>query len=640
MLLLILVLRASFAAFIFAALLVKALSFLINPLLFTLGEFALEGPLTGFFSIVVNQPVLALLDLHRYVVAGGILFTLICSVFCYPLLYFLTQKYRKTVLHWTETSPSFARFARFPLVRFFTWLFMGKKKGDYQETMEAKRSPVRKGVVVLLVSFLLVAWVFSLLFGDGLAKAGFESGLSRAMDADVTTRDLTLSLLRGSLALEEFVVYERDEKKGIVKALKFTGDLSMHALLKRHLVFDEIKIENMDFKVDRDAEGRLSLDQKQRPDQKDDKEKEAGMGLPMAGRFRLSDFWQQEDLARDMVRKVLETLFPSQEEEDRRAEHDAVKEEYAAMKRFADLFADFLLEGDQPLVVIENLWINGLNMRLEDASEEGPPRLFQGLSFHATELSSNPVLYGKDSLITLANRQGEDPTFELELRLNWSNPDPAHHLKIRIRDLPGDEVLKCLNPGKDLAFQKGTIHLESDTVLNPMEMKSVNRFRLKGMEVSLAEPGKKILGFDGTLFCKGLTAFLKDTPLETEVTLTGPYDSLDIEVDDRGLIESVKQGILSTGDRLLQEQFDQQMEKVQALADQKREEVEDRLSEKQAELEEKLKDKAGEALGEEIGKGLDGILKGKEDDKGGLLDKAGDLFGKKKKKKKGEDKEK
>ena len=152
-LLLAVVFRTAISAFIAAALLVKALSFAIDPVLFELGQYALEGPLQGFFAWMVNKPVLALLDLHRYVVAGGIVFTLLASLICYPFLFFLTRKYRVTILHWTENSPGFARFTRFPLIRFFTWLLMGKKKGDYRETLALRKSPIRKKALVLIISF-------------------------------------------------------------------------------------------------------------------------------------------------------------------------------------------------------------------------------------------------------------------------------------------------------------------------------------------------------------------------------------------------------------------------------------------------------------------------------------------------------
>ncbi|MHC4945898.1 MAG: hypothetical protein ACYTG7_23030, partial [Planctomycetota bacterium] len=614
--------------------LIKALAFLIDPLLFRLGEFALEGALAGLFSWVVKQPVLALLDLHRYVVAGGILFTILASLLCYPLLYFLTKKYRKAVLRWTETSPAFASFTRFPLIKFLTWLLMGKKKGDYAEMLELRKSPIRKGAVVLLVSLVAMVWIFGAIFGDTVAKAGFEGGLSRVTQSDVKTRVLNLSLLKGRLNLEDLRVYERREEKGIVSAVMLSSDLSVLDLLRKHLVFDEIKIQNMDFRVERDEKGRLNIGKKT---PKKPAEKRAGKKEDRQG---LHDFWKQKDLARDVIEKVLDFLFVPEDEEASRARLEEAKQAFVELKDYAAIFADYLIAGDQPLVVIENLRIDGLKLKLEDAGEKGAGHVFSNLSVRAKALSSNPMLYKKDSVIELGNNGLEDPTFHLKFTMNWSNPDPVHRLDLRINDLPPELVLKYLDPGDKLAFTDGAIQMASKTSFRASGLRSNTRIQLQGMNIAPVRPGEKILGLDGDLFCRGLTEFLKDSPLETVVKIRGAYDRLSLEIDDKGLLDSVREGIQRTGNRLLQEQFDQQLAQARALADEKLDKAQQRLDRKKKKLENKLKGKVGDELGEAVGKDLEGLLGDEEETGKDLLDTAEGLLGGMGKKKDAEKKEK
>lgn len=608
-LLLMLVFRSSFSAFLLAAILVKALSFAVIPIQFSLGEWALEGPLAGLFSWLVRQPVLALLDLHRYVVAGGILFTMIVSIPCYPILRYLTGKYRKTVQHWTQTSPAYARFTRFPLIRFFTWLFMGKKKGDYQEVLELKRSPVRKGVLVLTGALIVVVWILGMIFGDRVAKKGFEGGLSRATRSDVACRKLNLGLLMGSLNLEDFRVYEKNKDKGIVSAIQVSSDLSMFELLRLHLVFDEIKIQNMDFRVERNEAGRLNIGnaRQKEPSKKGGPEKAPGA-------TSLADFWQQKKLARDLVDRFLEYLFSPPDEAEQAARFEEVKEACLKIKDYAALFADYLLEGDQPLVVIDDLWITGLRLRLEDAAEKGAGAAFSNLALHATALSSNPRLYGQDSVIELGNNGLNDPTFYLKFTSNWSNPSPVHRLELRLVDLPTEAVTGHLKPGRDLILKDGTVRCDATATFRSSDMDLESRIGLKGLEITAAKPRKKILGLDGKLFCRGLTEFLKDAPLETVVSVSGAYDDLTVKVDDQGLIESVKTGIMRTGDRLLEEQLETQMAEARALADKELDEAQKRLDEKRGKLEEKMKDKFGDELGEQLADDLEGIF-GEKDQK-------------------------
>jgi len=622
---LILVLRASLTVFIAAAVIVKLLSFAIDPVLFHLGTYALEGPINGLFEWIVNRPVLALLDLHRYVVAGGVIFTLLCSLACYPSLYYLTRRYRNAVIRWKEKSTALTKITDFFLIRFLAWLFIGEKKGDIKETADLRRSPIRKGFVIVAGSFIALVWVFSLLFGNALAKAGLESGASRASDSDVSVRELGLSFLRGSLAIEDMVVLKRDSNDSIIQAVKATGDLSVRDLLKRHLIFEEISVENMDFRVERDEKGRLNLDKKRKK-----QEEEEGSGF-LGDADVLSKLWQQKDLARDMLEKLLDMLFPPDEALDTGKRLDDIKEECARLKNYAAFFADYLLEGGYPLVVVENFWIRGLKLRLEDKAEKGAGSVFDDLCFHATALSSNPGLYAKDSVLILGNNGLEDPTFRLELLLNWSSPDPVHGMEICLDKMPSEQVLEYIKPGDDLLFSGGEVELDSKTVFKRGGIHSTNRFWIFGVNVEPAESGDKIFGLDSELFCRGLTEFMKDTPLEVVAVIKGPYDDLEIEVDDKGLLEAVKKGIMRTGDRILQEKLNQQYGKIMEITDEKMDELKGRMDGKKGELQEKLNEKVGEKLGDKLDdtigkdleKGLEGLLKGKGGDDtggGGLLD--------------------
>ncbi|MFH2001649.1 MAG: hypothetical protein ABIK28_18335, partial [Planctomycetota bacterium] len=107
--------------------------------------------------------------------------------------------------------------------------------------------------------------------------------------------------------------------------------------------------------------------------------------------------------------------------------------------------------------------------------------------------------------------------------------------------------------------------------------------------------------------------------------------------------DSVKEGIQRTGERLLQEEFNKQLDQAYSLANEKLDEAEKRLDGEKEKLEqklgEKLKDKLGDSVGENIGKdvkdllGVDGKA-GEEEKKDGLLNQARDLLGGKKDKEK------
>ena len=141
------------------------------------------------------------------------------------------------------------------------------------------------------------------------------------------------------------------------------------------------------------------------------------------------------------------------------------------------------------------------------------------------------------------------------------------------------------------------MHLESQTRIGRTGLVYENALSLKGLDVRPADADKKILGLDGKLFCRGLTEFLKDSPLETSVEIRGLYDALTVRMDEKGLIDSVHEGIRRTGDRLLQEEMDRQLARIQNKVDEKFKEGEKKLDEKMDGLNKKLRGKMDKLLG-------------------------------------------
>ena len=614
--------RSSFGAFLMAALLIKTLGFVLDPILYDLGVFMLEGPPGGFFQTLVNTPALALLDLHRYVIAGGLLFTLVLSVVCYPLWQVLVRKYRAATTTLNERSSLYVKISRFFLVRFLVWVFMGKKKKDYDE-IERGWSPFRKGAIIVVPLLIVAGAGFGWLFGDAVAKTGFEEGMSRASDRHVTTEELALSFIRGSLDLSDLCIYEVDKEKGLVKALSFRGDLSMRELLRRHIVFDEVIIENMDFQVTRDEAGRLNVGGG-RKKQRDDFVEE-----PEGDNLRITDLWRENEFAKDLLDQVLETLFSPPGEEDLEARKEKLEEQARKLRDFASLFADFLLEQDHPMVLIKDLRVRGLTIRTEDRTKPEGGTRFERLALHATNLSTNPFLYGRDGIIEIGNKDLADPTIKLTLTLNWSNPDPVHTLEIRMDDTPTDLVMGNVRPGGRLKFEEGALSLRSMTRLASDGLVSESEVSLTGAKLKPVRPDKRVLGVDAGLFCEALNAFLAETPLTTTVKLTGPYGNLKVDVDEKALVDAVREGARRASDQLLQKEIDKQLKRADALVNEKADEVKGKIDEGLGKASEKLDDatkKIDEVLdGAGLG-GLTGPQKARADEeKKKLEEKKGEL---------------
>ncbi len=604
--LLMVVFRSSFTAFLVAGAVVKLLAFAVEPACYGLGRFALDGALSGFFATLANTPGLALLDFHRYVVTGGIIFAVIVAIPAYPLLFIFTNRYRKALLGWSEKSPRYKAFTEKGPVRFFSWLFLGKK-GDYAAALEGGKGPIRKGMVLGLAVFVVVVGLFTFFFGDALARTGFEAGLSAAFDAEVSLEEAGISFVGGSLEFGNMLMVERERKGDISRSRHLRGDLDAVELWRRRLVFDEIILEDVMFRAARDKDGNFNLEGKKKKKRGPRKEKDDEEGFA-----HLGDLWQKKDLGQDVVDMLIDVIFPETDPEAAAAAREKELEEFEKRTDYASIYADHLIADDKPLVVINLLDITGLNLVLEDSGSGKEADRFGGLTLRATNLSSDPVLYAKDSVIELFSfRTGPDgkrrPDCSIKLTLKWSMKQPVHTLDVTVNDISADKMVAHMNEGGKVKISKGAIRLDSHTELGPDQFTSETKLVLKDLTLKPAKPGGKILGFDGAQFCKGLNEYLKVRPLELDVDLDGAYTSPSIHVDEEKLRKQVTAGLQGLVKKLAEEEIAAQKQKALQKVEEEKAELKGKVQEKtdegKAKAEEKVKD------------GLNKLFGGDDDDK-------------------------
>jgi len=576
-LLLMVVFRSSFTAFFVAGAVVKLLAFVVEPACYSLGRLALDGGMSGFFAGLANTPGLALLDFHRYVVTGGIIFSIIVAVPAYPVLFIFTNRYRRALIAWSEKSPRYKAFTEKGPVRFLSWLFLGKK-GDYETALEGGKGPIRKGMVMGLLVFVVVVGLFTFFFGDALARTGFEAGLSAAFDAEVSLEEAGISFVGGSLEFGNMLMVERKKKGDISKSRHLRGDLDAVELWRCRLVFDEIILEDVMFRAARDKEGDFNLEckkKKKRPRKKKDDE---GFG-------HLGDIWQKRELGQDVVDMLIDLFFPETDPEAAAAAREKELEDLEARTDFASIYADHLIADDKPLVVVNLLEITGLNLVLDDEGSGKVADRFGGLTLRATNLSSDPILYARDSVIELFSfRAGAGgkrlPDCSIKLTLKWSMEKPIHTVEVTVNDIPADTITAHMNEGGTVRVKNGAIRLESRTELGPEKFSSQTRLVLKDLTLSPARRGGKILGLDGDQFCKGLNEYLKVQPLELDVGLEGAYTSPRVRVDEEKLRKQVTAGLQGLVKKLAEDEIAEQKAELQGKVDEKKEEGKEKAKEK------------------------------------------------------------
>lgn len=106
-----------------------------------------------------------------------------------------------------------------------------------------KKSPLKKIIYVLLVIILIVP-VLITVFGDRTLKAGIETAASKTLNVDVTLEDISLSLLSGSLELDNLIVPNPEEYK--TDNLLEAGNIKIDVSIKS-LISDTVEIDDMIF---------------------------------------------------------------------------------------------------------------------------------------------------------------------------------------------------------------------------------------------------------------------------------------------------------------------------------------------------------------------------------------------------------
>lgn len=214
------------------------------PVAFAIGRFLLDGPTRGFFTRVINAPVGAWCGFEYYVCAGGVVLGLVTGIaagflFCLPL-----KAFRAAMGKVESGSGFYARHKDRALVRFLSWVLVGKKhKLDTYSEVAARKfgNPIRiSGVVVVVI--LAVGGFFAqrILLGPRLAQE-LASSLAAANGAtvDVAAVEVDLGSLR--LTVRELALCDKQAlDRDLFRAALLEGDVSGAELLRKRLKIDRL----------------------------------------------------------------------------------------------------------------------------------------------------------------------------------------------------------------------------------------------------------------------------------------------------------------------------------------------------------------------------------------------------------------
>ena len=569
--------RCSFSATLLALAIFQLLAWPLAPVSERLGQAILQN-LSAFDPVwrtIVHAPVLAWMELSRYVVFGGYVVGLVLAVPVFLLVRRFVATYRTSFLRFLEERrPIRALRGRERLYRALQWLVMGGG-------VRFRDAPPKRGLgrVVRPGALLAVPTLALLIYGMGALAAPWVvddvvmRGASAVAGTEVGVESASLNALTGRLSLQGVRVRDPNEAEAnMLEVAELTGDLGMIPLLSQRTVLNVVRIGEVRLHVQRRADGSLNLQTIQTP------QIDARPYLEWLVEHRGQLDWVQQ-----IWRFVRGYLWPSPSTgSDRRLSRES---------------RDLLPYA--PTTAIERLEIGQLQLTLEAAASEGDlPRismidiLAQNLAW---PLATNraPIRVGLRAQIegqpeaqlelTLTSRAHLDPPrTELELRAD----------KIRLADLHAlyAHTLPAIP-------QQGTATLESELTFAGEQLTGRTQLIVEGLQLNSPDEDVSLLGLNpnaSNQLIQGISAYATQCPVALDLTMGGTLGDPTFEGDE-ALLALAKRGLAMAGRTAIDPAIRQ---------------IDDRLAELGASSESLF----GEALGQAVGELFQDAIGGSSDD--------------------------
>ncbi len=473
---LLLVLSAHIGIALIGLVLGKVVCLLLAPVTFRIGHAIIHGiGLEGLFRFLSETPVLALLDLHVYCLAGGLPVAILLGAGFGVLMVRTVDRLRRGLVQVEQRSPALQKLAANPFVRVFLWLVFGPKK----QTMAPppvprsvlKCQPVfRKAgialVIVVLVLFVLVEFVFT----DALFKAGARHGMAAANGAEVNLEGANIALNQGKFNLRGLQMTSPSAPThNRVEAAEITADLDVLDLLRKRYVIDQVAVRNLRFDAPREAPGRVFRKPKEQPP----------AGAPAGEGEPLLDYLKKAERVRDYLLKAKELLdqWRAKREAQATGETKLGLLDLAANRGYLLLSAKELI-ANRPTWMLRELAVDGVAL----------PGLSNTHNIRGQHLSSHPWLVAEPMSVTVMPGDGGEPTARIQF--NYQNADAMHSLTANVREVALSAVVR-MSEKVPLDIENATADVTLDGRFSAQKIDMPFTVEIKGFGVA---EGRAILG--------------------------------------------------------------------------------------------------------------------------------------------------
>jgi uncharacterized protein (TIGR03546 family) len=532
-----LILNLSLGLMLIGVLAGKALCLIAAPVTFEIGYVIIHSVgLESLFATAYQTPFIALMDLDRYCLVGGIPVGLIVGG---VLGYFIArtiQLLRIGSLLAGEKSKKFQRVSGNIFTRVILRILFGKQKKTLAEMLGFKHPILRKSGIVFCLVIVGLVIGFEMLFINQLAQSGLVSGLEASMGSEVNVKGVNLSLTGGNFSLEGLQITDPDKPThNMINIQKLSADINIRDLLTKRVVIDEIVIGEMLSGDKREKAGQVY----RQPERPDEPESES----------TITDYFEYKDQILDYLAKLKDYL-ENQDEQRKVPEEEAPENtreralEIAKTNGYLKASATNLLV-QRPTVTIRHIKVEKLPI----------PNV--GIcTLDINELSNSLALNEKPMSFLVENDKKGDEKFETSGMLDFINPGAMHALKVKAPNLSVGAM--GLTDKCPLDISEAMVNVAFDGQFNRKKLAFPLTLQVHGMK-STARDGRSVLGIDSALAAE---VFKNFEELKIAADISGAVANPKVKVDMGKTLPGLEKALKAAGFNAAANMAGEQLKKI------------------------------------------------------------------------------
>lgn len=443
---LVIILRINIGVFIFISIVAKALSFVLEAVSFSLGQFLLDGFTQPIFKSLVNTPVVAYVGFDYYLVTGAFVISVILGLIFGVII---AKIYKKVVAKMSLVqagSELYNRITQNFFVKIGSWIFLGKNVGkiDWVKMKNRKfRQPFRITGVILVGLIGAVIFYSPQILETSLVSNIIKQQLTKANGATVDYDSLKLDLTDARLKITGLGAADPvDLNKDRFYAKSISASINISHLLIRQIALKDVVVDGVSLDKQRKSKGELYINST-KPASKEESQKASEAAKKQAidnikkigGGLQQVDLQQLKDNAKEVkdvasnIKQAVEFLSSFRSSEAKVTDSQ-VKQKIITPKDQAQVYGYANVRNQSLRDKYPNFVVQNINIK----DYKDGDTLYDAI---ITNISTNPELLAKPTTVDVKSTNNKD----LDVNIVISNkPNVDNTVKFDLDNVAGDAI--------------------------------------------------------------------------------------------------------------------------------------------------------------------------------------------------------